>query len=311
MTHLNGWFGRVDTEQIIALVNRFSWMNEPLLWATIVIELGALALFAHRRWFAFIIIGTVALHGGIFLSSGICFWKWVLFNLGVWWMVSRSRESGLLFSRGFLVVSIATILTAPWHAKPHWLAWFDTPADEFTEFEVTTVSGANYAVERGFFEPHDLPFAQNRFYFLNDQPTALGTFGATTDADFDRALQAATRPAEADSIIQSHALVRFDESLKAEFENYLRLFFATLNERGSKELWISRLRAPHHIWNQRPEPVYRVQEPVAEVRAVYHRVWFDGTEVHELERRVLTAVQVPMTRSEALAMGVGPAGVRD
>lgn len=306
MTHLNGWFGRVDTGRFLELVDTLGWMNVPLLWLTLVVELGMLLLFLNRRWFILMILGSLALHAGIFLSSGICFWKWVLFNIGVLWLALKTPDQRLLFGRGFLVVSVLTILSAPFNARPTWLVWYDAPADEFTEFEVTGVSGKRYHVERGFFEPHDIVFSQNRFYFMNPEPTLLGTFGATSDAALDRALSAAPNPAAADSIIAAGASVRYDAEDLAEFSRYLRLFFATLNERGSKELWISRLRAPHHIWSQRPDPVYAGQEPVRELEIVYHRVFYDSRQVHELERRVLHRLPIPMTRAEVLASGPAP-----
>lgn len=303
MTHLNGWFGRVSTDSYLRIVGALGWINKPLLWTTLVVELGSLLLFLNRRYFWFIILGTVGLHFGIFFSSGICFWKWVLFNLGVLWMVHRAPDSDLLFTRGFLVLSILAILSTPFNARPSWLVWFDAPADEFTEFEAVGLSGKEYHIERGFFEPHDLVFAQNRFYFANDEPALLGTFGATADAQLDRALTACTSPAQADSLIEARATVRYDAAQWTEFEAYLRTFFATLNERGSKELWISRLRAPHHIWSQRPDPVYALQEPVREVKLVFHRVYYDGKKVHELRRCTLQTVEIPMTRAEAVALG--------
>jgi hypothetical protein len=305
MTHLNGWMGGIDTETFVAVVDRLSWVNKPLLVATLVIELGALLLFLDRRFFIAIVIGTIGLHVGIFLSSGICFWKWVLFNIGVLVLVQKAPDRDLLFTRGFLTISILAILSTPFNARPTWLAWYDTPADEFTEFEVIGASGTEYHVERGFFEPHDLVFSQNRFYFMNREPTLLGTFGATVDAGLDRDLTAARSPDAADSLIRARAVERYDEAKSLEFQRYLTLFFATLNERGTKELWMSRLRAPHHIWSQRREPVYAAQEPVVELKVVFHRVFYDGKKVHELERRVLERIPIPMTRAEALAISPG------
>jgi len=303
MTHMNGWLGTLSIDSFVQVVNQWGWVNKPLIVMTLITELGVAALFIHRKVFVALVLATVGLHVGIFVSSGICFWKWVLFNLALVWPVFRLRPSEhlVLFNWRFVVISLLVILSSPWHSRPSWLAWFDTAYDEFYEIQAIGVSGTEYNVERGFFAPHDLLFAQNRFWYLSEKPILVGTFGATSNAELDAAIRDADSVLEIEALVAESGTLRYDREKIEIFSRYQRVFWSTLNERGSKKTFLSHIAAPHHIWSQREEPRYALQEPVVEVIIRFHRVWFDGDVVHSLEDSELRRIDIPPSREAALA----------
>ncbi len=302
--HANGWLRGVGESDFVAAVQKLGWLNRPLVVGTLVIELLSLIIFVRRRFVTTMLLMAVALHVGIYISSGICFWKWALLNVLAIVFLARAPQSFVapLFTRAFFVTSMAVIALSPLYARPTWLVWFDTPLDEFYEFEAVGQSGQVYHVPRTFMAPYDLVFAQNRFWYLTEEPLLVGTFGATSDIELDRALRKSTAEGVAD-LSKTQGKSRFNTQARDQLDRFLRIYFSTLNEGRSKDWLLSPLQPPFHIQSSPRDISYAGQEPVTEIRVWFYRRFYDGTKLVTLEERLEHSVPIPMTRAEAVGQG--------
>ena len=118
----------------------------PILVGTLALQLGALFMCYRRNLTLEWLLGYELLHIGIFLMSGICFWKWILLNIGLIILMKKLDENCLrtVFSRKYFILSLIVILCSPLYFKPVWLAWFDTKFNNYYRVEVIGESGSAY-----------------------------------------------------------------------------------------------------------------------------------------------------------------------
>jgi hypothetical protein len=142
--------------------------------------------------------------------------------------------------------------------------------------------------------PYELIFAQNRFFYLLEEPHLVGTFGATSDRTLHRRLNQAQSAADIDSLLATYGRRDFDPKLAAGFDAFLVQYFETLNRRGRKHDWYSKFQAPYHIWSRpRADSIYDMQEPVASIQVLYERALYTGDRVVPLELRTIRSIPIP------------------
>ena len=267
----NGWLATLGSERGLALHAAIVRAGPLLKLGTLSIELGLLFVLA-RRWLAVaLLLAAAGMHAGVFASSGIFFWKWMIADLvlaGIVAGLGRETASRLfhpaLAAAGAVVVVAALFV----HGGPVRLAWYDAPMTYRFHIEAVGESGTTYQVPPRALAPYDLPFAQARFYFLTETPRLAGTLAAVFDEELQHALeQAALRPELAPEVRRRHGQRVFDARAADRLEGMLRLYFAS-RARGDTRLPIP--AAPQHIWSfPTPglgQPEFRAQEPIARVR---------------------------------------------
>jgi hypothetical protein len=269
-----------------------------LLLVTLVLELAALVILFRRQGAILILAGFILLHALIFLTSGIFFWKWMLLALGFILVLQALREEtrAFLFSQPTFVASLLVIGLSPYYFNPVKLAWLDTNLNNSYEFEAVGLSGAVYRLNRGFMSPYDLPFAQNRFYFLTDENLLVRTYGATMDAEVVSALKTMQPGPALAELAQARGKNYYQEQRSQRFEHFLATYFGNLNRRGSKTIFLNFLGAPHHIWNFAVEPAYQMQEPIRQIRIKFIQTLYDGQKIHRLRDEVIRVVDIPTHR---------------
>lgn len=304
-TLLQGWLPMVNEATILRLLDQFAWTNLPLKVATLVLELGALFLFVRPRAFVAIILGTVGLHVGIFVSSGIFFWKWIWLNLALMFVVWRHREGWAkpLFGVRTLVLMTLVIGLSRYHVHPTWLSWYDTPLNEYFVFEARTDDGDYHEVGRNRMAPYDLIFSQNRFYYLSDEPHLTATFSAIgSDTDLFRAVSGLQGIEDTQALLESRGQVRAQEGPREDFDRFIRIYFATLNEGMPKHVIPHVLQAPIHIWSYARGPdAYEGETPVHSFRVRLRRVLYTRDAFVEVSDTVIREIPIPASRAEALA----------
>lgn len=285
---VNGWFPGADIDRIAGLIAR---VDVPIQAATMFIEIGIVFALVNRWTAAAFFAAAFCMHLGIFASSGILFWEWmvpeavlVALLLGPWagtmsgWFRSRVRW-----------LSIPLVIGAlPW-TWPYFLGWLDTPYNNVYDFELEDESGQRFQMRRGWMDPFELPTTQNRFSFADPRreiPTA--TYGATADLDLFRDLRAARTVLDLDAIRDEYGVVRFDPDTFAALDRFVRVWFTEMNARGGdNEVVPQWLEAPHHQWANggvEPDPA---ASPIRFVRLYVRNAWWDGGRVRYLGDQVL------------------------
>jgi len=249
----NGWLSSLDPAQATRVHAFLVEYGAVVRGATFAVELAPIGALLYPWIAPWIACAAVLLHLGIFASSGIFFWKWVVADavlaIFCWtrWRRLHRRSCGpqlllptLAFLPPFLVVGGA----------PH-LGWLDTPYNAMFDLEVEQADGQRVSWSRQAMAPFDMVFAQNRFYFLTQTPLPpIGTYGATTDERLAKAMMSVD-PGEFRLAARVLATNQYNAESAATFSDFLRRYFENHRRVSDRHVVPSWLRAPNHIWTSR------------------------------------------------------------
>jgi hypothetical protein len=263
----NGWLVSLDAAGIARFAETLARFEPLSLGFTIAAEAGALLFFWHRGVAFALLPAWLLLHAGIFATSGICFWKWAILDLGFIALLASLGPAlaARIFGPGPLLLSLALIGGASHWCDPVRLGWFDTRLAYTYRYTVIGPSGNAYSIAPSFFAPYDLRFAQNRFDFLTARPSLVSTYGMTQDPGIAKALLSVLTLAEVEQLEARLGTVHREPQQVARFDDFMHRFFAAWNRRGARREARAVWRAPLHIWTAPRDPAYAGQEPVARV----------------------------------------------
>ena len=287
---VNGWLGDWPQERIFSLAGWLSRGQLPAEAATLLIEGAGLILLWKRKATLWLFPFFLILHLIIFLSSGILFWEWMALDLILMVVVWRSDET--VFNRKALGLGILAALLSPIWLRPADLAWYDTPFNQFLEYEAVGASGATYAFEKEGFAPYDIPFHQGRFGFVSRRKTLVGTFGSTSRLEISKAVSATEGDkVRLDRLVEGLGAERFDEKRAEIFFRFLRVWFNGLNRREERGAFLERFAAPRHIHSAEFRP-YRFGEPLKSLRVYWVEVYADLNQRKVLRRELVRDIQL-------------------
>jgi len=276
-------------------VQRLGWLNKPILVSTMIIELLPLFVFFHRRMIWVVFPTCAAMHFGIFLASGIFFWKWILTNFALLALCFKGLPAQCqdLFSRKDTAWGcLAIVLLTPWCSRPMQLGWYDCSFNSHYDIEVQCEGGAIYPLERSFMSPYDLNFAQNKLGYLNPDPVVVGTLGATADPLILSELNNARSLDDVIQLEQRLGKVHHSPKMASQFDRFLQNYFRNLNKMSTKPISPFGLSAPHHIWFPVQENGYCMQQSVEKVLVYHIRTLYQNNKIEQLSRELIHEVEI-------------------
>jgi hypothetical protein len=293
-SYVNGWVRFLDQPTVLPIAAGMKLFDIPLQLFTLAVELGGLLLVVGRRASILILYGAVLLHVGIFLSSGIFFWKWILLDLSLAILLWKNRHTldALLFTKWNAILSLLVMLIGYTFLSQTRAGWFDTRVNNFYEFEAVGEDGSVYNIPRGFWAPYDIPFAQDNFYFLNDDKVLAGTYGTQRDAGIAIAVNRAETVAEIQALWEEYGRSRYSEAAAQTFDDFVRTFVRNANLRTGALTLPAFLRPPHHITTFAPENAYEGQSPIQRIRVRYIETFYNGEEIIVLEDKVVREIEI-------------------
>jgi hypothetical protein len=294
----NGWFYFLSRETLARFFEIIRACNHTGVWLTLLVEVGAVVFLLHRRVAFGMLAGWILLHLGIFAASGICFWKWIIFDAALMVLLLQlsAGTKRWLFSTPRFATAVVLIAWGNSLFTPPRLGWHDTSVSYTFEFSGRGISGEEYEISKESLAPYDLFFSQNLLFFLTDRPALTATFGATRNSAVAASLRPPPRDTQEIAEIESRlGQSKYDVTQSALFVQFVERFFGTWNLRlNLKNQTV--LRAPLHIWSHQPPNAYDGQEPLNSVR-IHLTTWLYDPQrglkavSRELIREI--AVQVP------------------
>jgi hypothetical protein len=220
--------------------------------------LSVVAIF-RRRW-------TIALTGfydiqhiGIFLTTGIFFWKWIVLNSALLVGLGLIRRP---FSPAAVIVALVMLLVGPYVFFIARLGWFDTMSVNDVYAVAETTEGRRVALPSNRFLYASIWAAQMDAASLLPNGFPTGTWGATADpaiAEAGRRCALAPKPPGDDAAAREERLARFT-----------RLHHAALLRLADGEGRINQDLFPHHIWST---PLLAPEASALDERTVVAYVW--------------------------------------
>lgn len=243
----NGWDGLVGPFNVDWLSGWIAFVSPPLMLATLLVELVPILFLFSRKLLVVFLMAAVLMHAGIFASSGIFFWKWMLVDLFVLASFLRLRKEpgwvafGARQGVGFsLLCFIGIFLYLP---APK-LAWFDSNVVHRYRVEATTPSGEKFQIPPRHFAPFDLQFAQARFSFLSDCVPLVDCFGACSNREAMIRANEILTPIDLREHYDTAGEPVSNDERKNDFLVLLERFLVDANAHRGEPISLS----PWHIW---------------------------------------------------------------
>lgn len=236
------YFGRPFVDRIAFWMNEYSIAVNLFVLST---QLAAILFFAHRRLTILLCLLYDFFHVFVFLTSGIFFWKWILFNLGLAIAINRFRyiQHGL-----FTVVPAAfAVVLGNAYFEVAWLGWYTGAASRIERLYATTHDGTRVLVPSNYFLGRSMAVGQARAYRLTSGQ--LATVSALASAlDYEalrRSYSCELQPAprKPDFSLEKHyaRVVRFVRDAHA--------YHLAFEKSGTD---IDYDKYPHHVWSFPP-----------------------------------------------------------
>jgi hypothetical protein len=254
--HQNGWLSWLSADALGQVLQLIDFSNLFLLLGGMCTEFAVICFLVSRR-LTFVLLAMCAiLHISIFATSGIFFWKWVVFELALIAGLSRIPLAScpIVFGwrQGLLTCGIMGALAFTSDRVVN-LAWYDEPYAYRFRFQATGISGSQYELIAADFAPYDLPFAQARFYFLTERKQLVGTFGTTQTEEIHYFFQRPWRAQvdDIDRVVENLGQLRANGPKAQEMQEFLARFIRAANDkvasgRSTADI-LGFLVAPHHI----------------------------------------------------------------
>ncbi len=283
-------------------------VESPLQVVTFVAE-GLVPLVLLDPMLALALLFTLScFHVGVFLTTGIFFWEWIVTNaLSIWLIyvmdpVVVDAAFGLWpFLGGVFLMGLFPLRGRLWAPTP--LGWWDTPLTQRVQWIVRGASGQLYGLHNNFMCPHERLYGRVHGCFMIDEPVFTYHLGEVWKRDLrDRIREVRENPAVIDDIRRDFAISVLEPKQTEQHITYLKRFLGRINEGRRKFVFPKALRwlkAPggqFYYWGDLPR--YRGQEPAAEVEVWYHEQYWDGEVRHEFTHKKLLSFPIEAISEE-------------
>lgn len=167
---------------IIEVVNNLSSL---LLTCALLIEGSVLLISKSKKTAMFVLLLVVFLHFAIFSLSGILFWKWVIADLSVYYILYKHRWE--VFSKSFYKLTILLFIIFSNIFLPfNRLAWFSTNYSNDYYINVIDENNNEYSVSPNSFHPYEIFMEFSRWNLYNSNLNTTTTDFAKVSYDYDK-----------------------------------------------------------------------------------------------------------------------------
>jgi hypothetical protein len=291
----SGWLAFWNPESITSIVQFLATLNPFMVAFTLVAECGAI-FFLWRRSFALLLLMIwIAFHLGVVALSGIFFWKWIMLNLGLLWLLWRSSPGQLspVFGRKYFLLSVVLIGASHFWYGPMNLSWYDTPANYAYRLEATGKSGKTYQLAPRFFAPYEYQFSLSGFGYLVSEPRLGIVYGAIWERDVADELLAVETASDFFQLERERGRVRLDTRRAARFEQFIQRSVGNLNVRGTKQAWFTLLPAPSQLLSFPYNVEFPSQDQIIRVNVHQVTSLFNGEQYLEIRDEIVREIEVP------------------
>jgi hypothetical protein len=303
--YVRGWLSFLPESWFVGFANVARKTDRGLAFFTIIVELGALAMFhLHARTSRLWMLFAALLNFGIFAMCGICFWKWIGGNLAFYWFSSRGGAAVLKeATRHKLGILLAVV--AIWYGKERsyffpqtHVVWYDTAlSEDYRLVAIGANTGERYTIDPGSITPMEMHWVQGRLGYAADseinEKCLVGIYGNTGGFPTFTALQNAKTPEEGLRMVH-HGHPCNDPEKQKTFDEFMKRFFGRMNRYGKRPWrWLHAIKGPTHLWVFARGNVYKQQEPIAKIELWREVVFRQGGSLHHLEDKKLHEVEIP------------------
>lgn len=297
--HLRGWLGFVSDPVFLAFASFARRFDVVLAGFTLVVELLALVCFVHPRIIRTWLLLCFVLNGGIYLFTGICFWKWMVTSLAFWFFLRRGgavivkkmcRQKAVVL---FAILIVYYSRQRLYYNPQTGVAWYDTRFLENYILYAVGPSGQKYLVSPSYLKPMETHWVQGRLCYATSERSLTGIYGTVGNHSILMKLESLSSPEEALKLLNSSG--RCTNPKRQEvFDQFFIRYFGNLNRHGRSLHWLRWVEMPTHLWVQPQGNLYQQQEPVERIELFRELVVHHGGALHRLETKKVHEVPIPL-----------------
>lgn len=295
--YFQGWLLDVfPWETIQTLFEIIHLTTIPMQVGAFVTQLIVISIFINKKYTLLLFASFEVLHLGVFIVSGIFFWKWILLNLSIIYVVNKldNEQIKKIFNLKMMLFTIPMIVYGNIFFKPAWLGWYDGPLNNTFKVYATNTQGERYLIDQNLMAPYDILFAQRGFTFLMDEKLRPA-WGAS---DTETMLKLKRLSADKNEIFkfeQKYGVNKYNAKKVEEFKNFLRLYFQHWNENMDKRIVWNYFTPPKHVyaslsWDEK----VKQDNQVKYVEIVFFKTFYDhnSNDIIQLEEKSVLKVEV-------------------
>ena len=241
-----GWLASlVPLETMQVFVGWISSITIPMQIFAFLIQTIVLFVFFNKRLAISLFVSFELLHLGIFLLSGIFFWKWILLNLAIIYVIRNlnSKDIQQIFNYKSMLWTMPFIILGYGVFHSYWLAWYDTPLNNFNKIYAITEDGKRYKVDVNLFAPYDRVFYRRTLNSFINKP--LKSEWDTRSQDLMMELMKLSNQNDKDLMLKDinrfekkYGVNEFNKLQQDKVIAFIQIFFRNLNAYKSSEfLW--------------------------------------------------------------------------
>lgn len=301
--YVRGWMPFIPEETYLGFIAFAHKMDVPLQGFTLFIELGSLVgFFLHPRFTRWWFLGLALLNFGIFMMTGVCFWKWLTLSVTAFIWMGRSGaplvEAVHRYKLAMLlaIVSIYYANDRIWYFPQTRVVWYDSALMENYELIAVGESGKKYIVSPNYLSPGDMHWAQgNLCYATESERAATGIYGNTGNFTMMKRLNELERPEQGFDIHRRGRRCK-DPKRQQKYEDLLKTYLGNVNRYGKKHEWLRLIGRPTHIWVFPDHSKYELfdeQEKVTKVELWLTVAYHHKDVLHRSEPKLAHVTEIP------------------
>ena len=303
----NGWLNWLGAEKVQAVVAFIQRTNPILLWLVMAVELGALLMLLNTNAAVIVLVGAAVVHVGVFVASGILFWKWMIVDLTLVASVLSLSQAGRqeVFTTPLFLLSLVLVgLRTRW-LWPRSLGWFDTPLSPVFRFRCQMEDGRVCEIIPAQMTPYDFPLTQGRLYSLAQTPILTRTYGSTTEAHDLHVIEGARSVEELRATIYKWGHIEEGDAGGYIYTvRFLQRYFGNLNRHIAKGVrlgdgQLARFRPPLHIYTGHvlSLPPFDGSQQIRRIQVSFVYSWLQGIEAVPVVDKPVLDIEIPLQAS--------------
>ena len=156
--HSRDWLTFISDNNFLLLVSIIKDYNIVITVSTIILEISGLFILNNRKLTIFLLLSFIIFHIIIFLTSGVFFWKWILFNLCIYFLLLKYKnEFKDLYNNSNRILVIILISLSPIIFNPVWLGWWDININNTFKY-YTKINNEECQISGNLFKPYEQLF---------------------------------------------------------------------------------------------------------------------------------------------------------
>ena len=306
-SYINGWLSFFSEKKILETASIINFLNKPLLFFSFIIQFVSIFIFFKEKLTYVILVLFEILHIGIFLASGIFFYKWIILNLGFIFFFKQlsSKTKAQLFNIKVAFLSFVLVIFSPLYFSPQSLAWYDTKLNNYFDVYVTDINKKSFKLGRNFLSPYDKIFAQNRFLYTLDRPIVTATFGTIGEEKLfysDKNLRGLFQKqienknerdfnlfysienisiSNIQNFQKNKGANQFSIEKSEILKKFLTTYFTNLNNSPKKKYFFEYIGFPYHIYSNNFSNYNN--EKISRIDLIYNLTYYNGIEIINLK----------------------------